>query len=1673
MSVIEHPSRLTLGADHWKPGHPGAKGRWQPTRAGVVNSWAWAEETFLFADGWLALTGPNGSGKSLTASMLVTVLLDADVSQTALSVSGKAAGTLTSRHTDRSERDDKTGIWWLEYGLRDSAGQAGHLTTGLWLRSTGGDLQRAFFITPERAGAGLTLQRDREPVRIDDLAQQLSASGGELFTSSAKLLPKIHAHLQAAGDEAGYRNSVRTRLFAPLEEVQFEALVSVLRSLRSVRTAEAISVKQMCAVLTDALPALDPDRLTVIAESMERIADLENQLQRTKTETSLLETADKAYQRYLAAVAQREAAALVAADSAFGDLARKERDATGTLKATRDRQSALKDQRVGELAAISELEGRRDAADAAIRDHAGAELPYMERSAEDAAREAGEAAARAGNARSAAAELAERASSSTDSAAQGREHLTALGAQLRAHAFSLGADVAIEGLLAATDQLLAPRPTLTTVPETTRLCAMPLAWAEARQAQIRVLRGALRGHEQAQQTEKAGARDRREAEDEEDSSRSKAQTAADKREEAERSLRKALGTWSASSRQLGPVPEELTTPDEDDDSGDRLDPDRLAAWLQRAVYTARDRIGLARREKAAATDAALATAAAEAGMQARELQEEAAERSAQAADGYNYAVERAQAEAALDGQRRSEALASRDRAVESANVHVSEAEQHLGEGTRQAWDAAREWTGQARAWQAGAVYLSPVVLRLPSGDAGATELDGLDPDVSRAAVADAHDAVASGLERAVAQAQHGVEQAQQNADQVEADLEDARRTAPVPEGPPWRARNPGDGVPLWALVDFGGHLTAAEADRLEGALLVSGLLDALVTPDGLAVAGDLSLTPASIVPGHSLADLLETESGTGVDPDYLRRLLRAVPVDAPGGGLAGGTLVNGVLTAAAPSGYRSKYIGRTTRERARLSRVAALEGELTAATDRLQAARDILRSREGDVLAARAERDAFPTGNGIESARAHADVLRLDLAAARHRASDLIGNADLTLQRVLAGLDRAADARSSALAAAKQSMDQAAEAAANAAGKAQTAAAAAAGKAETARRSEQGRQDAETAQRHADGEHDSFPAQQVQAVRVAQQAEDEAAGELERARAAAVKATERHRLAGQEVRDALRDLNAAAALPGGGLLPTSQAGLDAHTDAVTQLGHQLELWDHAATRTIELLRDAARDATAAARSDTTAATADEEAQAKQLKATRQAAALAEARRLYGAEYEKLAVGRKKITDQLAQANDRAGQLLTDQISAGEEAATANSALEAIAPQRESAGLQRDKCLRDLSRLIDEGLAAMPEDMAADSSGHHASLTTGLAWTRRLLGSHPGGADRLDALTQARARAMTTLENSARTASTSLARFGRQVAVFTIEGTDWRRAIVADPESTRGEDLHQAAGELRRAAEQLDSDLREDVKQTMRTGLFTQLQRDIQVRREAAQDLVRQIRDTLGDVRTGVASVGIDVDWAVRKDSDAQRMVELISQPPSDEVYDQMYALLRQRMDEVAGEEWKDRVAHTFDYREWHEWTIRVTHSSFGNDGPGTGKFKEVTTRSNPLESLSTGERRLATMLPLLAAAWSMYSGDYKGPRLLSIDEIDAAFDEPNLRQVLALLRSWDFDVLATAPSMTPLIKREAGRAIVHQVIPAGKHRMTVPWLWEGYGEPQPLTLELSASGPAPEPQEQE
>ncbi|MEW2352989.1 SbcC/MukB-like Walker B domain-containing protein [Spirillospora sp. NPDC029432] len=1662
MTRIDPPARPFAALDVAEIGTPGVDGRWQPTRAGVVNSWAWAEETLFFADGWLALAGPNGSGKSLTASMLITVLLDAETTQTALSVSGKASGTLTSRHTDRNEREDRTGVWWLEYGLRDkTTGQVEYLTTGLWLRSAGSTLHRAFFISPGRVGHELALQHDRETVRITELAEQLAAVDGALFSSSDKLRSQASASLHSVGDERDFRKAVRTRLFSPLDDVQFDALIGVLRSLRSVRTAEAISPAKMREVLTEALPALEPDQLTLIAQTMERIAELENQLDRARTEARLLSDTHRLYRRYLSALAQFQAAELSSANTAFDKQTEKARQAAEALSSARDDKQSADERLDGTRDLASQLEGELTAANAILRDHAGAELPLREQRAAELADAATAAEDRAEQAAKAAQAATDRAQEAAEETQRAQHHLANLVEGLRRDSGAVGAESAYDRILATlSDLAVAGTQSSHGSLDLDVLSGTPLAWTDTRRAQIREVENALIEHGAAQQAEQALGDARRRADDAEARARDGLEAAAQRRQGAETLLLDQLASWSDTLHRIdrpnledGPLAREA--------SGGRFPVEELERWLAAAVASARDRIDLVGRRHQAATDAALATSAAQDAADARTLHAEALT-AANAADDHVQEVRaRTDDEAEADEELRARAISDHADERSAVEADVTAARDRLSGAEQAAVRAAREWLADAHRWRDAWRFLDPLAIDLPGPPASiaADRLTVLDPGNIWLAAHHAHSTAATALHDQVAAARDTVQRAAERIDELEAELAEARRAAAVPAPPAWRTRRPADGTPLWALVDFAPHVSPQEADRLEGALLVSGILDALITADGRLAAGDLVLTADAPAAGRTLADLLRPEHHPNVPTDRITQILRAVPVDAARTGPVNGTLVNGVLTASCPPDYRAAFIGRTARERERRRRITVLEQRLTVLESELVAARARLEAREADVAAAAAERDAIPSSTELMDARQRTTQLTADLATSERLAAERLARAESTLHEAITALERRAGQRSARLAKVQDEWRYAVRAAKTADAIAERRERKAEERAEAARNSDAAHAEAARAQDEADAERSRFPDVVLTGVRTAQNEEDDAERDLTRARTDVITASEQHTQATEAVKAALRLLNRAASLPDGSLLPTSRDALGEHAEAVSSLRKSVHGCTAVAQRCIDLLGRARNDQRSAAELRDGTVKAAESATDARRAATSALAGVQKMREMHGSEYTRLLQDRDATDDRLKNARVLIETLLKQREGAAARESAAQSTLDGIAPQRAAAEQHRDLCLRRLGRLIDERLAALPDDLPADPSGRPANLTAGLTWARRLLTDKPAGAERLNTLTQNRHRTLTALEKSIRTASTALARFNRQIILVSIEGTEWRRAVIADPDATRGEDLDQALQALHGTIAQLEADLRDDVKQTMKTGMFTKLRRDIQVRRQAAHELVRQIRHTLRGVRTGVANVGVQVAWDVREDEDARRMVDLISQKPSDETFDQMYTVLRQRMDESVGEPWPDRVAHTFDYRAWHEWDISVTHSSFGD---GTAEvFKRVSPRSNPLESLSTGERRLATMLPLLAAAWSMYSGDsYRGPRLLSIDEIDAAFDEPNLRQILALLRMWDFDVLATTPSIAPMIKGEARRAMVHEVIASGRQRITVPWLWEGHGDPQPLTLDL-------------
>lgn len=1651
-----------VGAGDVGLGVPVAEGRWQPTRAGVVNSWAWAEEELLFGNGWLTLAGPNGSGKSLSASMLVTVLLDADVSQTALSVSGKAAGTLLSRHTDRDEQQDRTGVWWLEYGRRADGGAVEYVTTGLWLRAVGKAVHRVFFLARGRVGEQLRLQVDREPVRIGDLAAQLAACQGQAFTSSASSAQsnraRLSEHLRVVGDEHDYRRVVREELFAPLDEVQFDALVGVLRSLRSVRTAEAISAAEMGRLLSSALPALDGERLTVIAQAMERISELEDQLERARAEEKLLQGAERAYRRYVEAVAVVEAASLIAANTGFDAQTRRERQASEGAQQAGVREAEAVELLAGTRAEIGELEGRKNAAEEELRGHAGAVLPQREQRAVELAVAARTAAKRSDEVGGEASRAEGAARESVDGVRSARGAVSAVSGPLRVVGGRLGADAALEGLLTLDERLVAAEAVAVAAGVVDEACAAPLAWVDTRISQMRKVEAALGDHATAQGMEVAAAADLREAEAVEETDRATADQTGRTRARAEDALLEEMRQWADTAVELrGPALELLVRDGRGD--GERLLVGKLTAGLAQVAGEARARIDAAGHHRQAAADRSVAEQAAEACEQARTLWEQergAAEHASQALHG---AQKEAREQDAAGKEAREQHQETHLRLVAQAEAAVAQAQKAADGAGSAAVAAWEQWQGLVGMWRRDAELIDVGMVPEPAGD-GATGDAAQTVAQIQVSLERAHAAAAGRLQRVVDAADQAAGFVQETVRDLGQQLERAQQAAPVPPAPLWRSRQPVDGTPLWALVDFAGHLTDEARDRLEGALLVSGLLDALVRADGQTVAGDVTLRPgAAAASGASLADVLRPDAQGRIAPERVHQLLRSIPLDPS----AGDQVTIAVATAVAPAGYQARFIGRSARERARLQHVADLEQQLDQAQGALHRAREEAARARARVNAAAMERDRFPSPAGWKQAREGWQVLLRALQETRNRSAQDIHLAERGLAQALHALDAAAAQRSSALELLAQEARHTEQVAATALAAARTAEGVARETAGTAAASHAGWVQAKEAQAHADAEQAGFPSPDQ--VLSTQQQEDDATEQLQHSVRRTADARERHRQAGEAVRQALRALNRTADAGGGTVLPTDPKAADAHREDTTLMFRQVEAWRGAAGRVIDLAGRARQDAATAQRWRTLADDAAREAEQTAVDAGREKAAVEEMRRLHGAEYEELRASLQEVTGTLDRARARVEELQRAKEEAAADAASARARLDEVAPLRQAAEEHRDTCLTQLGRLVDEGLALVDEDISTGPEGRPANLTAGLAWARHLLADRPTGpgagvgADRLAAASRARDAALKTLEGAARTANSALARFNRQVILTNVSGTGWQRAEVADPAAARGQDLRTAVEALRAAVAQLEQDLRADIKKAIKTSMFAQLQHDVQVRQDLAQQLVRQIGQTLADVRTGVARVGVKVEWAVRKDADAKAMVELVNSPPSDEMFERMYDVLRQRMDESVGDTWADRVAHTFDYRAWHEWTISVTHSSF-SDGDGD-RFKEVKPRGmNPLETLSTGERRLATMLPLLAAAWSMYSGEYRGPRLLSIDELDAAFDDVNLRQMLGLLRRWEFDVLATAPSMTPVIKKEAGQVVIHQVITSGKHRVTVPWLWQGHGEAHPLTLDL-------------
>jgi len=312
----------------------------------------------------------------------------------------------------------------------------------------------------------------------------------------------------------------------------------------------------------------------------------------------------------------------------------------------------------------------------------------------------------------------------------------------------------------------------------------------------------------------------------------------------------------------------------------------------------------------------------------------------------------------------AEARGAAERAAAEEEQRADEARCRRTEAQLRAERAEADYLGRLEAWLADS---HAVELTLPTELSSDTVLtvarrarDAAAPALARYREAEA----ASAADRRAAETELAT--TTRRRDEVAAEQD------PAPGAPGWSRdpRGPNDGVPLWRLVDFGPGLDAATMAGLEAALEASGLLDALVQPNGAVLDArrrDVVLPIGSrtggVLGGPSLADLLVVDlpAQSPVTEDVVRAVLARIDWREPETITDGFADGNDQAAIGADGSWRlgpltgratkpaAQYVGASARTAERARRLA----ELDAAIDALRARRDAAAAAEDAAAGAR------------------------------------------------------------------------------------------------------------------------------------------------------------------------------------------------------------------------------------------------------------------------------------------------------------------------------------------------------------------------------------------------------------------------------------------------------------------------------------------------------------------------------------------------------------------------------------------------------------------------------------------------------------------------------------------------------------------------------------------------
>lgn len=322
--------------------------RFVPTRAGIVNLYEYADQTFEFADGRLLLRGHNTSGKTKVLELLFPFCLDGDISPARLDPFAGTAKEMKWNLVGCVEQDTRVGYVWIEFERADGRGGIERITAGIGMkawRDRPGVTRWYWILADRRVDEDVRLVRhDREPLSRADLVAALGDDGELLGTASE------------------YRERLRERVFGFATADEYRVMLELMRQLRRPHLSKSLDPAGVAAMLASGLPAVDDGLLRRLASGLEQLEALEAGLARIRANrTRLRSFHDRTYRAYAQALVRERGQALRSADAAARAAAEALRDSTARAEGLRDDEALLAEEQAARQTQLTTLEGEERA----------------------------------------------------------------------------------------------------------------------------------------------------------------------------------------------------------------------------------------------------------------------------------------------------------------------------------------------------------------------------------------------------------------------------------------------------------------------------------------------------------------------------------------------------------------------------------------------------------------------------------------------------------------------------------------------------------------------------------------------------------------------------------------------------------------------------------------------------------------------------------------------------------------------------------------------------------------------------------------------------------------------------------------------------------------------------------------------------------------------------------------------------------------------------------------------------------------------------------------------------------------------------------------------------------------------------------------------------------------